>query len=47
MSEGSPRFYSWWTPGLGATIWHDYVRVHGNIELSRVCVHGMVIHHSW
>ena len=46
MSERSPRFCSWWTPGLGVTVWHYCVRVHGNIASSRVCVHGMVIHHS-
>ena len=31
----------------GVTVWHHYVYVHGNIALSRVWVHGMVIHHSW
>ena len=34
-------------PGVGVTVWHNCVRVHGNIESSRVWVHGMVIHHSW
>ena len=43
MSEGSPRFCSWWTPELGVTIWHYYVRVHGNTASSRVWVHGTVI----
>ena len=32
---------------MGVTIWHDCVRVHGNITLSLVWVHGTVIHHSW
>ena len=47
MSERSPRFYLGWTPGLGVTVGHHYVHVHGNIASSRVWVHGMVIHHSW
>ena len=47
MSERSPRFCSWWTPGLGVTVGHHYVHVHGNIASSRVWVHGMFIHHSW
>ena len=47
MSERSPRFRSWWTPGLGVTVWHYYVRVHSNITSSRVWVHGTVIHHSY
>ena len=47
MSERSLRFCSWWTLGLGVTIWHYYVRVHSNIVSSRVWVHGTVIHHSW
>ena len=34
-------------PGLGVTVWHHCVHVHGNIALSQVWVHGMVIHHSW
>ena len=29
------------------TTWHYYVHVHGDIALSRVWVHGMVIHYSW
>ena len=32
MSERSLRFYSWWTSGLGVTVWHYCVRVHGNIR---------------
>ena len=36
MSEGSLRFCSWWTSGLGVTVWHYCVRVHGNIASSRV-----------
>ena len=31
----------------GVTVWHHCVHVHGNIVLSRVWVHGMVIHHFW
>ena len=31
----------------GVTVCHHCIRVHGNIALSRVWVHGMVIHHSW
>ena len=31
----------------GVTVWHHCVHVHGNIALSRVWVHGMIIHHSW
>ena len=31
----------------GVTVSHHCVHVHGNIVLSRVWVHGMVIHHSW
>ena len=46
MSERSLIFCSWWTPGLGVTVWHYCVRVHGNIASSRVWVHGTVIHHS-
>ena len=34
-------------PGLGVTVWHHCVHVHGNIALSRVWVHGRDIHHSW
>ena len=34
-------------PGVGVTVWHNYIRVHGNIASSRVWVHGTVIHHSW
>ena len=34
-------------PGVGVTVWHNYVRVHGIIASSRVWVHGMIIHHSW
>ena len=30
----------------GVTVWYHCVHVHGNIASSRVCVHGMVIHHS-
>ena len=33
-------------PGLGVIVWHNCVRVHGNIASSRVWVHGTVIHHS-
>ena len=33
-------------PGLGVTVWHYCVCVHGKIVSSRVWVHGMVIHHS-
>ena len=29
MSEGSLRFCSWWTPGLGVTVRHYCVRVQG------------------
>ena len=29
MSERSLRFCSWWTLGLGVTVWHYCVRVHG------------------
>ena len=47
MSERFSRFCSWWTLGLGVTVWHYCVRVHGNIASSRVWVHGTVIHHSW
>ena len=47
MSERSPRFCSWWTPGLGVIVWHHCVRVHDNISSSRVWMHGTVIHHSW
>ena len=47
MNEGSLRFCSWWTPGLGVTVWHYCVRVHGNIASSQVWVYGTVIHHSW
>ena len=25
MSERSPRFCSWWAPGLGVTVGHHYV----------------------
>ena len=39
MSERSLRFCSRWTPGLGVTVWHYCVRVHGNIASSRVWVH--------
>ena len=46
MSERSPRFCSWWTPGLGDIVGHYCVQVHGDIASSRVWVHGMVIHHS-
>ena len=46
MSERSPRFCSWSTPGLGVTVWPYCVLVHGNISSIRVRVHGMVIHHS-
>ena len=28
MSERSLRFCSWWTPGLGVTVWHYCVCVH-------------------
>ena len=31
----------------GVIVWHHCVHVHSNIVLSRVWVHGMVIHHSW
>ena len=31
----------------GVTIWYHCVHVHDKIALSRVWVHGMVIHHSW
>ena len=31
----------------GVIVWHHCIHVHGNIALSRVWVHGMVIHHSW
>ena len=31
----------------GVTVWHHCIHVHGNIALSRVWVHSMVIHHSW
>ena len=34
-------------PGVDVTVWHNSVRVHGNIASSRVWVHGTVIHHSW
>ena len=34
MSERSPRFCSWWTLGLGVTVGHYYVHVHGHIALS-------------
>ena len=34
-------------PGLGVTVWHHCVHVHGNIASSRVWVHGRDIHHSW
>ena len=47
MSERSPRFCSWWAPGLGVTVGHHCVYVYGNIASSRVWVHGMFIHHSW
>ena len=36
MSERSLRFCSWWTAGLGVTVWHYCIRVHGNIASSRV-----------
>ena len=35
MSERSLGFCSWWTLGLGVTVWHYYIRVHGNITSSR------------
>ena len=31
----------------GVTVCHHCAHVHGNIESSRMWVHGMVIHHSW
>ena len=34
-------------PGVGVTILHNCVRVHGVIASSRVWVHDTVIHHSW
>ena len=34
-------------PGLGVTVLHHCVHVHGNIASSRVWVHGRDIHHSW
>ena len=34
-------------PGLGITVWHHCVHVHGNIASSWVWVHGRDIHHSW
>ena len=34
-------------PGLGVTVGHYCVRVHGDIASSRVWVQGMDIHHSW
>ena len=33
-------------PGLGVTVRHYYVHVHGHIASSRVWVHGRDIHHS-
>ena len=33
-------------PELGVTVLHYFVRVHSDIALSRVCVHGTVIHYS-
>ena len=47
MSERSPRFLLMVGSGLGVTVGHHYVYVHGNIASSRVWVHGMFIHHSW
>ena len=37
MSERSPRFFSWWTLGLGVTIGHHCVYVHGNIRVGCGC----------
>ena len=34
------------TPGFGVSQ-HHCIHVHSDIALSRVWVHGMVIHHSW
>ena len=31
----------------GVIGWHYCVHVHGDIALSRVRLHGLVIHHSW